>query len=736
MGLKQDIIVVNEYTVPLPSGKGSRGGTPGQYIERYMARELATEPVTPIRRYRTDRFIERYMAREEATERITVPDTRLLKKTMRDAQGDGGVAFGYGEVALSDDQLHAGAQDVQRLFEDEGHTVMKTVVSFSEEYLRKHGLIPEEFSHEKRGDYRGHLDQLKLRMAIMHGLNRMARSSYDDLRYVGVIQVDSNYAHCHLAMVDAGEGTRAADGTQKGKISPRSISLLRRGMDSWLDEKQQVKHLSSAVGYERRNVTTYVKKWAHQQMLRESLPQLLIATLPEDRRLWRLGTNRQEMNKPNRIVREIVEGVLDAPDSPMVAAMDRVKNYANERREQEDLLFEQWSKLVETGRNQIIERGVNAVYASLRQLPEDSLRLRTPMLDAMGMDYEELTRRAHESTEDDDLVSFGYRLRSYSHRLQEHNDLRQTAHARVRDWEVADEKDKASVESQALLRFWLMEEEYQARCASKYRSFLTFVPPESSWSQRWEKVADYNERLMSLTSMRNDATLRKMKDPDEAEAMGREIYEQYGGHLVSIGDKNSLGKLDERIRKMRIEQGRKLMDLQAELAGEGLHLDVERGGDGALVPEISVGPEHVFEDVKALDLHRMRYDFSNDVEVGPRSLKNFQDWTKRRQETLAEAVAYLQKSDQEPEIENMPVREVGEQVRLSAELGEQTAPVVLPSKVAELARKRELVRRSRTITLTEQVQESMASSVREAAARALEAQPESELSKGRDTPVS
>ncbi|MDN6372640.1 MAG: hypothetical protein L0K12_06930, partial [Brevibacterium aurantiacum] len=243
-------------------------------------------------------------------------------------------------------------------------------------------------------------------------------------------------------------------------------------------------------------------------------------------------------------------------------------------------------------------------------------------------------------------------------------------------------------------------------------------------------------RLMSLTSMRNDTSMRKMKDPDAAEAMGREIYEQYGGHLVSIGDKNSLGKLDERIRKMRIEQGRKLMDLQAELAGEGLHLDVERGGDGALVPEISVGPEHAFEDVKALDLHRMRYDVSTDVEVGPRSLKNFLDWTKRRQETLAEAVAYLQKSDQEPEIENMPVREVGEQVRLSAELGEQTAPVVLPSKVAELARKRELVRRSRTITLTEQVQDSMVSSVREAAARALEAQPESELSKGRDTPVS
>ena len=31
MGLKQDIVVVNEFSVPLPGGKGTRGGTPGAW---------------------------------------------------------------------------------------------------------------------------------------------------------------------------------------------------------------------------------------------------------------------------------------------------------------------------------------------------------------------------------------------------------------------------------------------------------------------------------------------------------------------------------------------------------------------------------------------------------------------------------------------------------------------------------------------------------------------------------
>ena len=36
MGLKQDVVIVNEFSIPVPSGKkgrkGTRGGTPGDYV--------------------------------------------------------------------------------------------------------------------------------------------------------------------------------------------------------------------------------------------------------------------------------------------------------------------------------------------------------------------------------------------------------------------------------------------------------------------------------------------------------------------------------------------------------------------------------------------------------------------------------------------------------------------------------------------------------------------------------
>ena len=716
MGLKQNIVVVNEYTVPLPSGGGSRGGTPGEFVTRYMARKGATEQVAPIRRLRTDDFIQRYMARESATERLDLRSPRQLKREMSKAQGNGGVAFGYGEVSLSDERLASASADVQRLF-DEGHTVMKTVLSFRPEYLKEHGVLPEDFEFERPGDYRGYVDQMKLRMAIMHGLDRMGRAEYDDLRYVGVIQVDTAHVHCHLAMVDAGEGTKTADGTQKGKLSARSMSLLRRGTQAWLDEKQKVKHLSSAVGYERRNVTSYVKRWAHQQMLRESLPQFLVACLPEDRRMWRLSTNHEAMHKPNRIVRELVEEVLERPGSPMAEAMEQVHQYADYRRKDEDLDDNQWARLVQNGREKIIERGVNAVYATLRQLPEDSLRVRTPLLHAMGMDYEQIAARAQESRSgDDDLAGFSFRLRSFSARLEHHTAQREEYHEKARTWEAADEANVAVTASRALYRFYLEEEEYQARCAAKYRHFLPLPQTSDEWYARWQEVAEYGERMLSLESMRKDASLRKTKDIDEAERLGREIYGQPGGGRISQGQ---FEQVDERISKMRIAYARKLADLRTELSGQGYQLQVETDEEtGRDVPSVETGAEYDFMKVRGLDLHRMRYDFSEDVEISNSALREYVSWARRRQQALQGAVEYLESSGQAEVVQTLPVADIKAMNDLASRLtADPKSKPMLPSKVAELVQRRELLRRSKTVRLgtglDERVNEGLAQAMAE-----------------------
>lgn len=731
MSLKQDVIIVNEYSVPLPGGRGSRGGTPGSYVERYMAREQATESLAPVQRLRTDDFIMRYMARESAVERGTT--RHGVKREFKQAQGEGGVAFGYGTVSLSDEQLKNASADIQNHFEA-GHTVLKTVLSFDEDYLKKHGIVDADFHCENRGDYRGHLDQMKLRMAIMQGLDRMAAGSggFDDLRYVGVIQVDTEHVHCHLAMVDGGHGQLAKDGTQRGKLLDRHRSRLRRGIDAWLDEKQAVAHLSSAVGYERRNVTTFIKRWAHERMSAEALPQFLTACLPADRKLWRAGTNDHRMRKANQLVTELVEEQLERSGSPMPEAMERILDYANTRHETEGLSTEEWQRLVDAGRSQVIERAVNGVYQMLRALPADELRVRTPLLDVMSMDYEQMAVLAvgqHETADDqaaaEDVVSFGFKLRSYASRLEHHRKQTKNYRHRVREWEKADQAGAAAEDSRPLYDFYRFEEEYQRQLMAKYQHFLPFVGDAGAWYEEQKQVADYGQRLLSLTSLRGDASLQRMKDSDEAERVGREIYGQSGGRLLTQG-KGGREVLDYRIATMRANYDEQLEQLRDDLALSGLVLRPAQSGsevvadDDETVPAgsadtdvidegvdlvIEQGVGHDFDEVKALDLHHLGYDFFSDVEIGTSAQKSFAQNARRRRTLLMGAINYLEHSGQSDAIADLPVDDVASMTRFSRRLSserKETGTATLPSRFAELRARQaeaERVRRQAASTL-------------------------------------
>ncbi|MEW1548340.1 relaxase MobL [Streptomyces tsukubensis] len=706
MNLKQGIVIVHEFSVPLPGGKGSRGATPGDYVTRYMARDQATESLAPIRRLRTDDFILRYMARESAVEREGV-SRGAAKREMRQAQGKGGVAFGYGSVSLSDEQLTAASQDIQHYF-DTGHTVLKTVLSFDEEYLRKHKIIGQDFHCRARGDYRGHIDQMKLRMAVMHGLDRMSSGTgFDDLRYVGVIQVDTEHVHCHLAMLDGGRGQVTKNGTQRGKLLDRHKSRLRRGVDAWLEEKQAVTHLSSAVGYERRNVTTFIKRWAHERIGAESLPQFVLACLPADRTLWRAGSNDAPMRKANELVTELVKEQLERAGSPMPEAMERVVDYANERRAKESLGTEEWRNLIDRGRLQIMERAVNGVYQMLRAIPESELRVRTPMLDVMGMDYQQMAALAagRQGNNEADLVSFGFRLRSYASRLRHHREKAGVYRDLTQQWERAEKAGAAAEDSRPLYDFYRFEEGYHRRLVSKYRRFLPIFADAGRWYEQQKEVASFGQRLLSLMALRADTSLQRMEDPEEAESLGRTIYGQPGGRLLT-GGAHGRAVLDARIRTTQQSYDQKLDDLRADLASFGLVLRVESGaGDPASTEtgavgtdfEIAAGATDNFDEVKALDLHHLGYDFATDIEIGSRARKNFVETTRDRRRLLLAAMDYLDQSGQAKAIPDLPVDDVAAMTRVSRELTPQRTDkgIVLRSRIAELRAERERAERMR-----------------------------------------
>lgn len=622
MDLKRSVVVINEYTVKTPGG-GSRGGTPGAYITDYMCREDATEVISSI---------------QNPQEVDYMPEIRYRKRKSR-SERTGGVAFGNGKVSLSGESVLAIANQFQDYFDNQNKTVMKTVISFDEAYLREHNILDEDFAFYGAGSYRGHIDQLKLRKAIIRGLDWIGKRYYDDLQYIGAIQVDTNHVHCHLAMVDAGEGYVMPDGTQRGKMTARSINGLRRHIDSYLDEKNYVKSLSSSVSLTRQMTVNYVKNLTYKAMNENRFVQMLVASLPENRNLWRAGTNRAEMRKPNAMVRSYVDEVLKQPDSGYETAISSICSYARGRRRKERLSEKEYDKLVQKGTKDLLDKCVNGVYGMLKQIDSSELTVRSPMLDALSVPYEWSSVRMDA----DPVENLCYRMRTYGSRLNKHKELYHKYRNECREYDALTKKTKDSDRLADYLRF---ERDYQAMCMAKYQYFLPMFPSDEIYDEL-KDLSEYEKKLMDLRQMRADRSIARM-DAVPAERYGLMVYGQYGGRHV----KDHVSIIDKRISDMQDEVDSRRQGILDALYDCGYMYSDEQG--------IYRRMPYAFDDIKMMDLHHMGRDISKDTSISDGSVQMFTRTANRRYNLFSSACEYLVKSGQADLISNLP----GSDVRL------------------------------------------------------------------------
>lgn len=659
MGLKQSIVVKNQFTVKTGDNGGRRGKTPGRYVLRYMARKDATEPIAPIRQSRADDFIKKYMVRKDATEPLR--DPKLVKQTAEDVVRFGGVAFGYGQIALSDEDLVKASDDIQKCF-DEGKTVMKTVLSFDEDYLRENGIIDPNFVFQRAGDYKGHIDQMKLRKAIMSGLERFGRS-YDDLQYVGVIQVDTGHVHCHLAMVDKGVGKLAPNGEQKGKMTQRSMNQLRRGIDVALDDQKTIQFMASQYQTEKRNVKSFVKKMSYLAIDEHGLGQLMLAALPEDSRLWRADSNNKRMKRANNLAREFVNKMFEKEGSGYREAQASVLAYVNKRSDREGLSEKDKALLIKNGYKKIEDKAINTVYETLRQYRGEDLTVHTRMMDIAVSDLDDLAGQ-----KDDLLAQFGYRLRSYSSRRKHHMEEKHKYKQRVRELEDTPNRNEIA---DKFLEFYRFEAMYHAQLQAKYQSFLSFLPKRDVYEDRIKDLMDYEKRMVNLERMMNDKSMRKM-NPDNAEVFGFSTYGQRGGHYVA--EKNT-GVLRTRLGIMQDKFDKNMDDLNEDLFDAGFKLVQEEDGFH-LKPKLP----YDFEDVKALDLHHLDYDFFYDADVSVGNVSRFVTTANERYELFKPVEEYLLRTDQEAQLEDFAVYDINKMKQYADDM--KLKPV-LKSKISE-----------------------------------------------------
>lgn len=726
MSLKQSIVVVNQFSQRIGPNKGTRGATPGMYALRYMARDKASEPVTPIRYEDVDTYVTRYMLRQEALDTaLSLGDDDLVPKMKRksssdsessslsleedaqrqiqdftfdvdpevavrhhrrkdslvdefkDLQGRGGLAFGYGSHSLSHVGVVHASKDIQKLF-DENHTVLKTVLSYDHEYLQRHGLVSPDFTVDKAGDYRGNFDQLKLRLALMHGLDRLGTQYYDDLRYIGVIQVDTEHVHCHLVMADAGKGTLATNGRQRGKILEPMKSLLRRSIDNYLDRSRHVGTLSSAVSFDKVNVKSYMTQWAMDTVTDSTQLRAIVHALPEDKSLWRASTNARSMKKAHKLTEAFVMDRLMVEASPYHQAREDIKAYADYRKSNEDLSNKEYKKLIARGEKFVRDGAMNAVYGVLKNATTDKKKPVTPLVAAALQDDKALARKSKGGSR---ISRFALKYRRYSKRLSHHRDKRSEYKKLLDEFYDMDAAGQVHEDAYAVQRFYQMEYMYHDMCVSKYESYIpgSKIDIKKLASQGWNKVKEVASQWSRLVSMSQDPYFAQCDKSKDGADYGKRMYDVSGGNLLSAGYSNPAAgraEINNRIDASKAKYDAALIAYEDECLKAGAYIQrvdkkdysYDENQDKEFIElklprpryhhddkneqtestyTLVIPQSYELKDVKSADLHHAALDIFEDVVVDETVYQDYSSLLALRAYAFDKAEEYFVRSGQE-----------------------------------------------------------------------------------------
>lgn len=692
MSLKKNIVIVNEYS---NSKGGSRGGTsPGKYVERYMNRKDASEVLTPFgneSQNNNDVFITRYMLREQATERLKLErySNRQLSEEFDDLDKLGGRAFGSSGISLSDEQVRADSKVIQKAYDD-GHSVQKTILSFTEDYLKETGVVSKDFKHQGRGSYKGKVDQLKLRESIMNGMDKyLTLSGFEAPKYVGVIQMDTNYVHAHLATVDTKFSSERLmpDGTDRGKILERDKEVLRKGINDKLADMSHLNHYAEQVSVESSNMRSYVEDYTMEKMNQNAQLQSVIAALPDDKSLWRHKTNNRQMKRANELAESYVIEIFNKfpEESGYNAARQGVMNYANTRREVEGLSDQRYKQLIQNGYERIMERSVNGVYKSIDYIDKTQLHVNTPPLDKQARLSDSLR------FDEDELAGFELRVRGYSKRKNKHET---SVDEYADEVEVFDNQMNQQTPDEAfgLRRMYMQEMLYHMKCADKYRRHFLLdklkdedILPEfqkrfedlekeyeeiqfqstviektqnhelmvelvsegvivdsDSWQDDLEAIDVYMGEHYNVSSgidyLRPDLLEKKIDSFHER----KEVYHKNNDQYMKEAWKNGLIN-HTAFEEQALDLALSVEDYAKKMKNGEVRLSrpVEPKNRGEHLPD-------VYKDVKALDVHNLGEDYTDldDLSISEDNLNRFNQSVRLRQDTLSEATDFLERTGQ------------------------------------------------------------------------------------------
>ena len=268
---ERSITIMNQFT---NTSYSSQGATPANFVEDYMARNDATLTTYPVEQ---SDFLSTNVTDPQSVYQ-NQKDILLNRRKNYDPKRPNaqdwfdlttleGRSFSQDGISLSKNLIHEEAKRMQEAFQ-KGHTVLKLVASFDNDYLKDLNV-----EKEKALNFHTDVDEMKLRLAVKKGCKALSDSlGYTKPLYIGSIQLDRDHPHAHIAMCETAprEKSRAKffyDGHEWGQLSKADRNNMRQAINNDLEINQAINFFPSNQVEEGQHMAeTFSKKFANLGM--------------------------------------------------------------------------------------------------------------------------------------------------------------------------------------------------------------------------------------------------------------------------------------------------------------------------------------------------------------------------------------------------------------------------------------------------------------------------------------
>jgi hypothetical protein len=406
--------------------------------------------------------------------------------------------------------------------------------------------------------------------------------------------------------------------------------------------------LTSNVQGDRNHTREVVRKYISREVSRRSLPQLIYASLPDNRRLWRAGSHAKSMVRANELTRAYVMSILARPGMGFGAYVESLREDARHR-ESAGLSHERAQAYVESNVDRLVEVCMNTVYKQMRNVDASELSDSTPWMGYMVCDARELMEQA--ST--DACAEFAHRLRRYGRAAESHKRGMRHYHRLVREFQGAETSEQA----RPMLDFYLTEMRYHMMAFSKYMGFFAGLTQERDFGYELEELDARARVLDGLRACVNDLDngIVDASDKSAVRRMGSR-YDVTNASLLASMDDHGHSYLED----VEAAYESELLRLQIDMCCAGMSVVTETDDEGHHVHRAESKLPYEFDDVKWCDLHDLSHDFLTDINVGERFADSYILMAEERLVAFDAARHYLEATDQADELAGVAdVEEMG-----------------------------------------------------------------------------